>query len=197
VDIDKRLIEGDIELREEGGKRTVTGYAAVFNSFSKDLGGWREVIKKGAFTEALASGGEVRAFFNHEPNMLLGSTVAGTVRLTENQRGLKYEIDLPDTSYARDLAELINRKDVRGSSFAFQATDEDWRENGRLREVRSVILHDVSIVTNPAYEAAQVVSMRSMESHKAEVEKAKAQHDHLELEIYLMKQKGFTPKFLT
>lgn len=189
MELDRRLVEDEITVREEGGKRTVTGYAAVFNSFSKDLGGFREIIKKGAFTEALASGGEVRAYFNHEPNMLLGSTVAGTVRLTENQRGLKYEIDLPDTSYARDLAELINRKDVRGSSFAFQATDEEWRENGRLREVRSVVLHDVSIVTNPAYEAAQVVSLRSMEAHKAEIEKAKAQHDHLELELYLLRNK--------
>lgn len=164
-DIDRRVHEDEIEIRSESGRRPiVSGYAAVYNSKSRDLGGFTEVIRQGAFTNALASGRNVNAYFNHDPNMVLGSTQSGTLRLSENSRGLKYEIDLPDTTYANDLANLISRKDIRGNSFAFAPVKDQWSPQGNKRELIDVELHDVSIVTNPAYESAQIVSVRSIQS---------------------------------
>lgn len=165
--IDRRITEDTIEIRSEDGRRPVVyGYAAVYNSQSRDLGGFTEIIRPGAFRSALESGRNVNAYFNHNENMVLGSTAAGTLRLSENSRGLRYEIDLPDTSYARDLAELISRKDIRGNSFAFANAKDQWNAKGNKRELIDMELHDVSIVTNPAYESAQIVSMRSIELHK-------------------------------
>jgi HK97 family phage prohead protease len=155
---DRRALEGPVTMQAE--TRTVTGYAAVFNSRSNDLGGWFEVIKPGAFAKALSSGQEVRALFNHEPNYVLGSTKSGTLRLSEDDKGLRYEVDLPRTSYASDLVSLLERGDIRGSSFAFLPTaTPTW--SGSVREVSEVELYDVSIVTSPAYDAATVISVRS------------------------------------
>lgn len=192
MELDRRLIEDAVEVRELEGKRTVTGYAAVYNSKSKDLGGFREIIKEGAFASVADGKSEVRAYFNHNPNFVLGTTMSGTLRLSDTPKGLKYEVDLPNTQYARDLAELIDRGDIRGSSFAFSVRDEEWRDGGRLREIRSLELHDVSIVTNPAYQAAKVVSLRSMDAHKAAADKALIQKQRLELELYLLRHKAHT-----
>lgn len=163
MNIDRRLSDEPIEIRSSGEReRMVTGYASVFNRKSNDLGGWFEVIMPGAFKDALASGREVRALFNHDSNMVLGSTRSGTVRLSEDKKGLRYEIDLPDTTYANNLAKLIERGDIRGNSFAFLPTEPPtWK--GDTRYIARADLYDVSIVTSPAYEDAQVVSMRAQQ----------------------------------
>lgn len=149
-------------LDSEDGKPKIVGYAAVFGQMSDDLGGFREIIAPGAFGESLRSTREVFAYRNHNENFLLGTTMSKTLRLQEDAKGLRYEIDPPDTEYTRDLIKLIRRGDVRGSSFAFRLedyrADQSWRrENGVVvRELRRLVLGDVSVVSRPAYPQTDV-----------------------------------------
>jgi Escherichia/Staphylococcus phage prohead protease len=142
---------------------TIVGYAAVFNSLSEPLADkrgqpFREIVRPGAFLRSLADAAQGRADimarFDHEG--ILGRTSNGTLRLREDERGLRYEIDLPDTQAGRDLATLIKRGDVRGASFGFKANKDNWRSDkaGQLRELLDVRLLDVSPVTSAAYPAA-------------------------------------------
>jgi HK97 family phage prohead protease len=107
------------------------GYAAVFNAPSHDLGGFREVIKPGAFKRTLADSAHVVALNNHNADQVLGRVGSGTLRLEEDDTGLRFELDLPDTSYARDLSALVQRGDVAGCSFAFSVRPggELWEES--------------------------------------------------------------------
>jgi HK97 family phage prohead protease len=123
--------------------------------------GFREQIAPGAFNDAIKDD-DVRALFNHDPNILLGRTASGTLQLTTDKRGLKYSVDLPDTAAARDVRELIRRGDVSGSSFGFMVDEDEWDErdvkNGKLplRTILKASLFDVSPVTYPAYPQTSV-----------------------------------------
>lgn len=145
----------DLELREEGSGRSFSGYAAVFNSDSEPLP-FIEQIRPGAFERTLSSRNQIKMFVNHEDTMVLASTRAGTLRLKEDSRGLRVDADLPDTSYAKDLAVLMKRGDVDSMSFGFHVppgTDE-WSDDGQRRFLNEIALREVSIVTGfPAYEA--------------------------------------------
>lgn len=136
------------------------GYAARFNSDSGDLGGFIETIAPGAFGRSLASGADVRALFNHDPNHVLGRTKAGTLRLREDQRGLWFAVVLPDSQVARDLAQSVKRRDISQMSFAFSVVRESWApaKPGELprRTLLEVNLLDVSPVTYPAYAETNV-----------------------------------------
>ena len=163
--MERRFITTEIEpvelvTREDGGL-TATGYAAVFyrqgnKGTQFDLwSGSVERIMPTAFDRAVAEGDDVRALFNHDPNQLLGRS-PDTLRLSVDKRGLKYEIDLPDTSTGRDVGVSLARGDLSGSSFAFQVEEETWRQEKKdleVREVKSVRLFDVGPVTFPAYKA--------------------------------------------
>lgn len=156
MELEKRITQAGCELRaksEEDGGAVIEGYAAVFNSLSEDLGGWFERIQPGSFKDAL--GDDVRALFNHDPNLILGRSTSGTLELEEDSKGLKYKIKMPKTRTAADLVESINRGDVSQSSFAFmvRAGGQNWvEEDGKLvRVLTSVRLYDVSPVTYPAY----------------------------------------------
>lgn len=133
----------------------LVGYAAVFNTPSLDLGGFREVIKPGAFTRSLADSSQVRALYNHNDDQVLGRVGAGTLRLHEDEKGLRYELDLPPTTYARDLAALVERGDVSGCSFAFRVRKDGdrWenRADGVIRELLDVELSEITITASPAY----------------------------------------------
>lgn len=159
----ERRFEKGIELREEGGKRMIRGYAARFNSPSQDLGGFIEKIDPGAFAKAIDRD-DVRALFNHDSNLILGRNKAGTLTLREDESGLYCEIDPPDTTAGRDLVESIRRGDIDGMSFAFSPVDDSWgkMDDGTpLRTLREVALYDVSPVTYPAYRSTSV-GVRSM-----------------------------------
>lgn len=153
------------QLRAVGGDESpkIVGYAAVFNQLSKDLGGFREMILPGAFANALS--GDVRALKNHNVDLILGRTTAGTLTLTEDDVGLRYEIDPPDAQYARDLIVSIKRGDLDQSSFAFRVLEggESWREPDQgeplpVRVLHEVELFDVSPVTFPAYPTTSVAT---------------------------------------
>lgn len=163
------LPEGcEVRVATRDGRPVIAGYAAVFNSRSQEMRtskGVRfvEVIRPGAFARAL-NNPDVRALKNHDPNLILGRVGAGTLRLSEDERGLRYEADPPDTSYARDLVESLRRRDITGSSFAFVTLEDAWSttpEGIALRELRAVELYDVGPVTFPAYPAA-TSSVRSL-----------------------------------
>jgi len=147
-----------MEAREDGKKPIIRGHAAVFNVIGD--GGWfREQIRPGAFAHSIQSD-DVRALFNHDSNLVLGRNTAGTLRLSEDDKGLAIEIDPPDTQLARDLQILIERGDISQMSFGFQVLDESWSysENSEpdLRTLEKVKLWDVSPVTFPFYKETDV-----------------------------------------
>lgn len=138
------------------GLPRIVGHAAVFNSLSENLGGFREIIAPGAFSDAIRTD-DVRALFNHDPNKILGRNKAKpepTMMLEEDATGLRMEIQPPDTSYARDLVVSMKRGDVSQSSFQFTTLDDKWETRDGIM-VRTVLkvkrLWDVSPVTFPAY----------------------------------------------
>lgn len=152
---------GEVEVRKDGDKRpTIRGHAAVFNKKSENLGGFREVIQPGAFAKVLDN--DVRALWNHNPDNVLGRSKAGTLKLSEDAKGLAVEIDPPDSA-VREI-EAIKRGDVDHMSFAFiVGEDKEEKSNGEvLRTIISVKeLRDVSPVTYPAYRQTDV-AVRSL-----------------------------------
>lgn len=161
------------ELREASGGTTLRGHAAVFNQLSVDLGGFREQIAPGAFSEAIQND-DIRALFNHDANMILGRRQAGTLRLQEDAHGLLVELDIPDTNAGRDLITSIKRGDVNQMSFGFRVkpNGQDWAKDdeGRLiRTLKRVGLLDVSPVTFPAYPQTDI-AVREMRSYLDSVE---------------------------
>ncbi len=165
---------GTIEVREaEGEAMVLEGYAAVFNS-ETDLGPFREVIKPGAFTDVLTN--DVRALINHDPNLVLGRTSNGTLTLEQDERGLKYRVELGKQTYARDFYESVKRGDISQSSFAFTIEDESWNEKRTVRSVNKVRqLLDVSPVTYPAYQAA-TVQARDLQPEKESTPEVKKEN---------------------
>ena len=162
-----RALAAPIDVRASDTAQTVAGYAAVYNSIT-DIGGYfREQIAPGAFDSALNA--DVRALFNHDTAHVLGRTTASTLRLASDERGLAVEIDMPDTSTARDLVTSMKRGDINGMSFGFVVTKQSWDESGDtpLRTIEAVDLFEVSIVTFPAY-ADTDVAVRSLEAYRAE-----------------------------
>lgn len=177
-EIERRGLTLPVELRETGdGTKTIVGIASVFNEetvIGGSMFGWREQIAPGAFNGALERPDDVRALFNHDPNQLLGRSTNGTLRLSSTRKGLRYEVDLPDTGSARDVRSLIQRGDVSGSSFGFKVLDDEWDESevkaGKLplRTITEVELWDVSPVTYPAYPQTSVSARSRAEAlHEA------------------------------
>lgn len=142
-----------LEIRAAG--RGLTGYAAVFG-VAATIKDYTETIMPGAFRHTLAANRDVVALQDHMSNRPLGRTRSGTLHLREDARGLQFDISLPDTTYAHDLLEIVRRGDAGGCSFGFVAIDERW--NGDIRELRSIDLREISIITGgePAYTATSV-----------------------------------------
>lgn len=156
---------GAIEVRAAAELRRLStgsleGYAAVFDRESKDLGGFFETIRPGAFTRTLKKPDNVLALYDHDQKSILGRHGANTLRLAQDTRGLHFEIDLPLTQTGRDLATLVERGDVAGASFAFTtpAGGDRWQERnkGPLRELLDVDLHEITVTANPAYPDTEV-----------------------------------------
>ena len=166
----RTFIVDELQVMKEEGKATrIAGHAAVFNSRSQDLGGFVEQISPGAFKDAINED-DVRALFNHDPNFILGRNKSNTLRMKEDKTGLAIEIDMPDTQYARDLVESMNRGDVDQMSFGFgvRAEGQSWSEDPDGRAVRTLTnlkLYDVSPVTYPAYTDTDV-AVRELRSFK-------------------------------
>ena len=149
---EQRTIDVDVEDVDTRGK-TLHGYAAVYGATSDDLGGFRERIAPGAFRSVLDA--DVRALLNHDPSQVLGRTKSGTLRLFDEQRGLRFECDLPDSPLGENVKAAVRRGDIDGASFRFRVGEEFW--DGDLRTVKSVAeLKDVTVATYGAYPDASV-----------------------------------------
>jgi uncharacterized protein len=165
---ERRYTQGAIEVRSGGDAMTITGHASVFDE-PYELWGFREQVARGAFKKTLKEA-DVAALWNHDANIVLGRNKSGTLRLSEDDTGLFYEVDLPDTQAARDLYTLIQRGDVYQSSFAFEIKREEWKqpeEDSRelpLRTIKEVRLFDVSPVTYPASPSTDVDVARAVRS---------------------------------
>jgi HK97 family phage prohead protease len=176
LEIERFGLPDTIEVRTEGEKSVILGYAATFNTESRNLGGFREVVRPGAFDRALKEGFDVLARANHDSDQLLGRTSSGTLRLKVDARGLRYEIDVPNTTVGRDTLEYIRRGDIRESSFAFglRATKDRWTAKATdglpLRELVDVDLVDISPVVDQAAYPATQVSARTLEQAVAAAE---------------------------
>jgi HK97 family phage prohead protease len=177
-DVEFRTVEvGGLELRAVKGEDTAmpmrfSGYAAVFDSPSEPLP-FIETIAPGAFSRSLQSGRETRMFLNHNTDHVLASTKSGSLIVSEDERGLMVDAELPDTSYGRDLSVLIRRGDVHSMSFGFSVPSggESRSSDGKSRRLNEVILHEVSVVTGfPAYAATEGAQVRTTEELPAEPE---------------------------
>ena len=172
--MEKRIF--NIETRvdsTEDGRDLVVGHASVYDSRSNNLGGFYEFIERGAFTEELIANSDVRALINHDPNLILARNTSGTLNLTADERGLKYEFEMPETSYGKDLAISMKRGDITQSSFAFTVAEDDWStddEGNNIRTIKKIDrLYDVSPVTYPAYNMAEsdlVVAKRGLKEYQ-------------------------------
>ena len=188
---------GAIEFRAapEGGSSdslgTLVGVAVPWDSLSERL--WTdyetglpvfERFARGAFTSCLASERcDPRCLVEHDPRMLVGRLSAGTLRVSETERGLEYEVDVPNTTLGRDLVVSVRRGDLTQSSFSFRIAKEGqvWleEEDRLVREVRTVgELFDVSPVTYPAYTESSIeVAQRSLSESRKVVEAPPAGRD--------------------
>ncbi len=181
--IERRVLR-EIELREadDGDDQkipTITGYAAVFDLLSEDLGGFREQIDPGAFKAVLKTNPDVRALVNHDPNQRIGRSIAGTLTMREDRKGLRVEITPPDTQVGRDTVEDIRNGNLDGMSFSFTTRTDQWeRSEDNAPDIRTLIeiekLYDVGPVTFPAYPDTSVAT-RSLEEFRKAQETQEAQ----------------------
>jgi len=174
--IEKRTNEVKFELRavEGGDGMTFTGYAAVFNSPSEPLP-FIERIAPGAFKRSLKARNDIKLLWNHDTGSVLGSTRAGTLKLEEDNYGLRVTAVLPETTLGKDVRTLVQRGDVSAMSFGFSvpANGDSWNTEGTERTLRSVRIHEVSIVAFPAYQqTAGTAAVRSFDgvAKRAEVD---------------------------
>lgn len=191
MQIERREYDGEFQLRAIDGAKpgSISGYAAVFNKLSEDLGGFREQIAPGAFDGAIKDA-DIRVFWNHNSSAPLGRTRAGTAKVATDMNGLHFEVELPDTSYARDLWASVERGDVSGASIGFFMGEDSWSQRDGDAIVRTIInvsrLIEASVVSIPAYPDAEVAIQR-MRDYKCAEDNAlaaiHAEHRARELQI--------------
>lgn len=182
------VVREEREFRLESAEydgRTIRGYAAVYNVDSEWMGGFYEQISAGAFDNVMEN--DVRAYFNHDENYLLGRVSSGTLRISTDKKGLLYEVDLPNTTYANDLIELMKRGDVNQSSFAFLIEKDRWEQRDgvtyRIIEKVSRLL-DVSPVAQPAYpDATSELKRRELENENKEEAKADTSSEDASVDV--------------
>ena len=185
--IERRFLPLDgAELRADGEARKLAGYAAVFDTEAVIAGAWRESVAPGAFAKTIFEH-DIRALWNHDPNIVLGRNKAGTLKLSEDGHGLNAEIEPPDNEWGRPVFDAVKRGDVTGMSISFRAIKQEWTRppEGSLelpkRTLREAKLYDVSPVTFPAFEAT------SIGTRMAEMELPDAEGDAIEVARVLVR----------
>jgi HK97 family phage prohead protease len=159
-----------VETRADG-RPAIRGYAIVYNRLSQDLGGFRERIMPGAFDKVLdrqRARVDLVSYFNHDPNMMLGRESSGTLEVFRDDKGIGYVVTPPATR--ADVMELVSRRDVKGSSFAFQVASggESFSSDsaGPIRDVREAAgLYEMGPVVSPAYvQTSAMPAIRSLQA---------------------------------
>jgi HK97 family phage prohead protease len=195
MQVERRVFLVDAELRAASDGKSISGYAATYNSLSMPLPGksgtFRERIAPGAFRSAVNSGQDVTCLVQHDSSRLLGRTSSGTLKLKEDERGLHFRCQMPDTQLGHDTAEMIKRGDLNSCSFGFMLgdrADDSWDEEDiedeadfepdedkihkrarkttrqAVRTIHNVrTLYDVSVVTRAAYPNGTCVQARGIE----------------------------------
>lgn len=160
------------ELRANTESRTIIGYAAKFECWSEPIMGWfREKIDRDAFSECDVT--DVIMCFNHNVDSILARTTSGTLTLSTDEEGLRFEFEAPATSLGNDMVELVRRGDISKCSFKFTVEEDEWlyasKENGLEYDERTIRkidkLYDVSLVVYPAYTDTEA-SLRHLEERK-------------------------------
>jgi HK97 family phage prohead protease len=157
------------EIRADADGIRVEGYAAVFNEETNIAGLFREMIEPGAFTDAIGRD-DVVFLINHE-GLPLARTRSGTLKLYQDERGLRIETMLdPEDPDVKSIAGKMKRGDLDKMSFAFMPDVQEWDDSGDmpLRKIKRASLYDVSVVTSPAY-AGTEIGLRSLEDHRKQV----------------------------
>ena len=184
MDIERRSYKVELRADSKNGMPTMIGRAAVFNSLSdvmktEDGMFFQEKIMPGAMDECMND--DVRALFNHDPNLILARTGSKTLRLAANENGLDFELDPPDTSYARDLQVSMSRGDIDQCSFGFAVASggDKWQRDSVsgmiIRTITKIAkLFDVSPVTYPAYVNTNCATRSAQEFIKLEEEEKRA-----------------------
>jgi hypothetical protein len=197
TDAERRFTSVPVEIRAGSEKKlTIGGYAAKFERMSQNLGGFVEIIDRSFYNKSRGDGWPgVLARHNHDDNMLLGTTGAGTLRLAIDEIGLDYTVDLPQTRM--DVYELVQRQDVRQSSFAFIAYEDDWTTSDQgfpLRRLVSGRLMDVASVNTPAYEDTST-GLRSLASKfDVDIEEVRSLAAQNELTKFFKRTDAIDPK---
>lgn len=163
-DIERRGIVG-IEVRQDGARPRLVGYAAMFGVRSLDLGGFVETIKAGAFARSLKTGTDIRAFVDHDSGLIIGRRSANTLIIAEDSRGLRVEITPPDTQAGRDVIENVRVGNLDQMSFGFRVPKDgdtwDLKAAPPVRELQAIDLLEVSVVAMPAYPQTEI-ALRAM-----------------------------------
>lgn len=159
-----RFLQGQVEVRKGDGdkkSRTISGYAAVFDSDSEDMG-FIERLDKHCF-DGVIEKSDVVALYNHseDPGVLARSVYGeGTLKLKVDHKGLRCEFEAPNTQLGNDMIESVERGDIRGMSFAFTVEKDHWEHDDKGNYRRTIVkvsrLYDVSLVVTPAYSATSV-----------------------------------------
>lgn len=169
-----KTLEFEVRTTElTAANKTLVGYAVRWNSQSQVI--WDEFVEQfapGAFAESLAGGSDVRALFEHDYTQLLGRTKSGTLLLSEDNTGLRFELTPPDTQLGRDVLTMVERGDITGMSFGFRALKEAW-DIGQvpyLRTVTAAELREITVTSMPAYpESGVEIAHRSLYSQHPEL----------------------------
>ena len=200
--MEKRIfnIENRFETREDG-QEVVVGYGSIWNSRSENLGGFYEYISPDAISQETIDKSDVRALINHDPNLVLARSTAGNLTLSVDEKGLRYEFSIPETSYGKDLAINMKNGNINQSSFAFTVGADEWSTDEEGNDIRTITsiekLYDVSPVTYPAYSQAEsdlVVAQRALAMYKENKEIKEEETDLVarslaQLKIELIKRK--------
>ena len=181
--IERRYTKVTVEMRAQDSPGAIGGYAAVFNRLSRNLGGFVEKVTPTAFNDSRGRDWpDVVARFNHDDNLLLGTSASGSLRLSIDDTGLDYRVEPPKSR--SDILELVERGDVRHSSFAFRTIEDEWGTSDQgypMRTLLNVQLVDVAPVVSPAYPDA-TAGLRSLaDKFHADMEEVRglAQADEL------------------
>lgn len=161
-------------------ERVVEGYFALYESETELWAGSYEIISKGAFDNTLTKN-DIRALWNHNTQYVLGRNKNGSLQLKADDKGLFATIKLPNTQYAEDLYQLVSRGDIDQASFGFNIIDEELEElasGGYRWRIKEIDLHEISVVTFPAYENT-TVQAREKQVQQLEQRKLQEKKDAL------------------
>lgn len=158
----------DTRTEQNEDKKIIAGYAAVFEKLSVPMWGFKEKIQRGAFAKSLTAN-NVKALWNHNRDLVLGSKESGSLTLEEDEKGLRFEIVLPDTQAGRDAYTLVKRGDVNQMSFGFNVKGQIWDESDPknvIRTITEVDLHEVSLTPFPAYKQTSAKTRSIQEEYE-------------------------------